>query len=77
MIVYNDAGRFACVQDVMQMLQLDLTKIDSVRFSFATRKRLYFANFDCQSESELPQLEGSPTLSGNKTPFPPPVYTKK
>ena len=49
--------------NVQRMLKLDETKIDSVRFSFATRKRLYFTNFACQREADLPALEGSPTLS--------------
>lgn len=49
--------------NVMEMLNLDCTSLDSVRTSFATRKRLYYANFDCQSASEWPDLEGSPTLS--------------
>jgi hypothetical protein len=48
---------------IQQTLHLDMTVIDSVRFSFATRKRLYFGNFDCLSESELPALDGSPVMS--------------
>ena len=40
-----------------------MTVIDSVRFSFATRKRLYFANFDCLSENDLPAIDGSPVMS--------------
>ena len=48
---------------IQQYLKLDMTVIDSVRFSFATRKRLYFANFDCLDESELPTLDTSPHLS--------------
>ena len=48
---------------IQEALHLDMTLIDSVRFSFATRKRLYFANFECLPESELPTLDGSPVMS--------------
>jgi hypothetical protein len=48
---------------IQEALYLDMTVIDSVRFSFATRKRLYFANFECLPESELPALDGSPVMS--------------
>lgn len=33
----------------------------------ATRKRLYFTNFDCQDERRIPALEDSPTLSNMMT----------
>ena len=48
---------------IQQTLHLDMAVIDSVRFSFATRKRLYFANFPCLDESELPALDRSPMMS--------------
>ena len=43
-----------------QCLHLDMVFIESYLFTNAARKRLYFANFPCPTEDELPDLESSP-----------------
>ena len=63
-LIENVKGMSTGDRDTIQKsLGLDMTVIDSVRFSFATRKRLYFANFRCSDESELPALDSSPVMS--------------